>query len=216
MIPEPKPSSRGRCVDEIPVCSTNSDDYPWGDPERSREDDLREVEEAWGSLAFAENFAPRGDRRFAEWWAAYQRAGAGPSAAAALGRANWEIDIRPLLSAIRAPTLVLSRRGDPIGPPDAARYMAEQIPGGRFVELEGDDHILWLGDVEALCGEIEQFITGIRPARPEPGAVTTILQCDVESSAMRAGPTCSAVTVASPTSRLPPEQGGSSTAPATG
>ena len=60
--------------------------------------------------------------------------------------------------------------------------MAEQIPGGRFVELEGDDHILWLGDVEALCGEIEQFITGIRPARPEPGAVTTILQCDVESS----------------------------------
>src|SRR5439155_25082172 len=104
-----------------------------------------------------------------------------PSAAAALGRANWEIDIRPLLSAIRAPTLVLSRRGDPIGPPDAARYMAEQIPGGRFVELEGDDHILWLGDVEALCGEIEQFITGIRPASPEPGAVTTILQCDVES-----------------------------------
>jgi len=60
--------------------------------------------------------------------------------------------------------------------------MAEQIPGGRFVELEGDDHILWLGDVEALCGEIEQFITGIRPARPEPGAVTTILQCAVESS----------------------------------
>ena len=93
----------------------------------------------------------------------------------------------------------------------------------RFVELEGDDHILWLGDVEALCGEIEHFITGIRPARPEPGAVTTILQCDVEAStrlaeetAMRAGPTCSAVTVASPTSRLAPEAGGSSTAPATG
>lgn len=164
------------------ACFHVTDDYPWGDPERSREDDLREVEEAWGSLAFAENFAPRGDRRFAEWWAAYQRAGASPSAAAALGRANWEIDIRPLLSAIRAPTLVLSRRGDPIGPPDAARYMAEQIPGGRFVELEGDDHILWLGDVEALCGEIEHFITGIRPARSEPGAVTTILQCDVESS----------------------------------
>ena len=98
------------------ACFHVTDDYPWGDPERSREDDLREVEEAWGGLAFAENFAPRGDRRFAEWWAAYQRAGASPSAAAALGRANWEIDIRPLLSAIRAPTLVLSRRGDPIGP----------------------------------------------------------------------------------------------------
>jgi pimeloyl-ACP methyl ester carboxylesterase len=86
-----------------------------------------------------------------------------PSAAAALGRANWETDVRPHLGAIRAPTLVLNRRGDPIGPPDAARYMAERIPGARFVELQGDDHVLWLGDLEAPCGEIEHFITGVHP-----------------------------------------------------
>lgn len=41
--------------------------------------------------------------------------------------------------------------------------MAELIPGTRFVELEGDDQVMWLGDLEALCGEIEHFITGVRP-----------------------------------------------------
>ncbi len=64
--------------------------------------------------------------------------------------------------------------------------MAELIPGARFVELQGDDHVLWLGDLEALCGEIEHFITGVRPAAPEPGAVTTILHCDIEGSTVLA------------------------------
>ncbi len=168
------------------ACFHRADDYPWGEPDYSIEQDLETIEQAWGSLAFAEYFAPAGDERFARQWAAYQRAGAKPSAAAALGRANWEIDVRPLLGAIRAPTLVLSRRGDPIGPPEAARYMAGLIPGARFVELEGDDHVLWLGDIEALCGEIEHFLTGVRPAAPEPGAVMTILHCDIEGSTLLA------------------------------
>jgi DNA-binding SARP family transcriptional activator/pimeloyl-ACP methyl ester carboxylesterase len=143
------------------ACFHRADDYPWGEPEYSLEQDLESIEQAWGSLASAEYFAPAGDERFARQWAAYQRAGASPSAAAALGRANWEIDVRPLLGAIRAPTLVLSRRGDPIGPPEAARYMAGLIPGARFVELEGDDHVLWLGDIEALCAEIERFLLAV-------------------------------------------------------
>jgi class 3 adenylate cyclase len=168
------------------ACFHRADDYPWGEPEYSIERELEAVEQAWGSLAFAGYFAPAGDERFAGQWAAYQRAGASPSAAAALGQANWEIDIRPLLGAVRAATLVLSRRGDPIGPPDAARYMSDRIPGARFVELEGDDHIMWVGDIEALCGEIEHFITGVRPAAPEPGAVTTIVQCDIEGSTLLA------------------------------
>jgi class 3 adenylate cyclase len=168
------------------ACFHRADDYPWGEPAFSFERELESIEQAWGTRALAEEFAPSGDERFARQWAAYQRAGASPSAAAALSRANWEIDVRPLLNAIRVPTLVLSRQGDPIGPPDAARYLADLTPGARFVELEGGDHVMWLGDVEALCGEIEHFITGVRPAAPEPGAVTTILQCDIEGSTLLA------------------------------
>ncbi len=88
---------------------------------------------------------------------------------------------RPLLPAVRVSTLVLNRRGDPIGPPEAGRYMAERIPGSRFVELVGD-HVMWLGDVASLCGEIEEFITGLRPGAREPGSVMAILQCDIEGS----------------------------------
>jgi class 3 adenylate cyclase len=168
------------------ACFHRTDDYPWGETEDSIDHVAEEVEQAWGSLAFAEYFAPHGDRRFAEWWATYSRAGASPSAAAALARANWEIDIRPLLPSIKVPTLVLSRHGDPVGPPAAGRYMAERIASARFVELEGDDHLMWLGDVDALCSEIEHFITGIRPARREPGVVMTILQCDIEGSTVLA------------------------------
>jgi pimeloyl-ACP methyl ester carboxylesterase len=68
-------------------------------------------------------------------------------------------DIRGLLPRVRAPTLVLSRSGDEIGPPGAAQYMAERIPRARFVELEGEDHVMWVGDIEPLCTELERFVT---------------------------------------------------------
>jgi pimeloyl-ACP methyl ester carboxylesterase len=77
---------------------------------------------------------------------------------------NLSIDARDLLDQIRVPTLVITRRGDGVAPVAAARYMAERIRGARFVELEGDDHLLWVGDIEALCGEIERFIANL-PSR---------------------------------------------------
>ena len=167
-------------------CFRRTTDYQWGMEPHTLEERLSFIEKEWGQLAFAQRFASHGDDRFAQQWAAYQRAGASPSAAAALAKANSEIDVRPLLPAIRVPVLVLNRRGDPIGPPEAGRYMAERIHGARFVELVGD-HVMWLGDVESLCGEIEEFITGLRPGAREPGSVMTILQCDVEGSTTLAG-----------------------------
>jgi class 3 adenylate cyclase len=80
------------------------------------------------------------------------------------------------------PTLVLSRRDDPLGPEPTGRYLAERIPGARFIALEGDEHQPWLGDAEAWCAEIEHFVTGIRPAVLEPGVVRAILLCDLEGS----------------------------------
>jgi len=129
------------------------------------------------------------------------------------------------------PTLVLSRRGDPIGPPDAARYMAEADPRRALRRTGGRrPHPLARRRRGALRGESSSSSPASGPRGPSP--VRSRRSCSVtsrvdaprqrarraspESSAMRAGPTCSAVTVASPTSRLPPEQGGSSTAPATG
>src|SRR4029453_18224445 len=67
-------------------------------------------------------------------------------------------------------------------PEPTGRYLAERIPGARFVALDGDEHLPWLEDAEAFCAEIEHFVTGIRPAVREPGVVRAILLCDLEGS----------------------------------
>ena len=141
------------------ACFRHGPDYPWGFTDEERELSLEHIEAEWGELAFARYFAPTGDERFARWWASYSRAAASPSMAAAIGDANNLIDIRGLLPDVCVPTLVLCRHGDPIGPPAAGRYMADRIRGAEFVELEGDDHVIWVGDTEAVCCEIEKFVT---------------------------------------------------------
>jgi DNA-binding SARP family transcriptional activator len=140
------------------ACFRHEPDYPWGVTDDEREGTLADVERTWGELAFSRLFAPSGGDRFARSWAAYSRAAASPSAAAALSRANLMTDIRGMLPRVGIPTLVLSRSGDEIGPPGAARYMAERIPGARFVELQGADHVMWVGDIEPICTEIERFV----------------------------------------------------------
>ena len=143
------------------ACFRREPDYPWGFTEEQRDSFSAQVAREWGGLAFAAHFAPGGDDQFVRRWAAYQRAGASPSAAAELNRMNLAIDARSLLREIQVPTLVLNRRGDPIGPPEAGRYIAEHVEDARFVELDGDDHILWLGDSEGLCAEIERFVLNV-------------------------------------------------------
>jgi pimeloyl-ACP methyl ester carboxylesterase len=163
------------------ACFAHKNDYPWGEPTDAGEI-AAAIEEAWGDPERAPGIGAQADERFMQRWAVYQQAGASPAAAAALIVANHQIDVRPLLGSIHVPTLVLSRAGDEIGPPEPARYMAERIPGARFVELSGGQHLIWLGDIDELGTEIEAFVTGVRPAVREPGRVRAILQCDIEAS----------------------------------
>ena len=162
------------------------DDYPFGDPPDEDDRSEEELESTWGTVEAVLMTDPDAEPHFARRAALYNQAAASPAAAVALSRANGLLDIRPLLPSVRVPTLVLNRRGDPVGPAAAGRYMADRIPGARFVELDGDEHTLWLGDSEALCGEIEGFVTGIRPHTPEPGVVRAILQSDIEGSTVLA------------------------------
>ena len=100
------------------------------------------------------------DPAFRAWWATYLRMGASPGAALALTRMNAEIDIRDILPSIRVPTLVLHRRHDHLLNVEEGRYVASRIPGARFVELPGEDHLPFVGDQDAIIDEIERFVTG--------------------------------------------------------
>jgi class 3 adenylate cyclase len=152
---------------------------------------LRHVESEWGRGVLVPINAPsrREDAPFLEWFGRLERASASPGSIVALMRANYEIDVRHVLPAIQAPTLVLHRIGDRTIPIEAGRYLAQHIRGAKFVELPGDDHLLQAFEpdvLERLIDEICEFVTGAR-LDPEPDrALVTLLFTDVVSSTERA------------------------------
>ena len=107
-------------------------------------------------------------------------------AALALARMNTEIDVRNILPSVRVPTLILHRTGDRDANIEEGRYIAARIPNAKFLELPGPDHLPWVGDQAEVVDEIEEFLTGIRPA-PEPDRVlATVLFTDIVGSTERA------------------------------
>jgi class 3 adenylate cyclase len=163
-------------------------DYPWGMTPEQIEEAARAYGERWGTGVGLAAFVPsrRDDPATWRWWAHFQRMAASPGAAVALLRMNAEIDVRGVLSAIDAPTLILHRRQDLISAVEQGRYLAEHIPGARLVEFEGADHWQWVGETSAVLEEIEEFLTGERRG-PEPErALATVLFTDIVGSTERA------------------------------
>jgi pimeloyl-ACP methyl ester carboxylesterase len=127
------------------------------------------------------------DERFGLWWARFERLVATPGAYRELAEIFRDLDVRAVLPAIQAPTLVIQRADDRIVPVDQARYLASAIPQARLVVLPGDDHIPFLGDADALVDEVEEFLTGTRPAPEVDRVLSTVLFTDiVGSTAMQA------------------------------
>jgi class 3 adenylate cyclase len=85
------------------------------------------------------------------------------------------MDIRDVLPAIRVPTLVLHRRDDRMVSVEMGRYIADHIPGAKFVELPGRDHLPFVGDQDAILDEIEEFLTGARHAPDYDRVLATVL-----------------------------------------
>src|SRR5262245_32156870 len=154
-----------------------SKDYPWAPTEEECAQFLEEMKKNWGGPVGLEKRAPSvaGDPQFRKWWATYLRMGASPGAALALTRMNAEIDVRNVLPSIRVPTLVLHRKEDALLPVEGGRFVASEIPGAKFVELEGKDHLPFVGEQEALLNEIEAFLTGAEPSRSHSRVLATIL-----------------------------------------
>jgi class 3 adenylate cyclase len=164
-------------------------DHPWGLDTNAQQRILGGYEDRWGRKPFGDRaLAPSlaGDERFSAWHGQAQRFAGTPASARAWFQVTMEIDIREVLPAIRVPTLVLHRSGDRGVPVEAGRYLAEHIPGAKFVELDGEDHYPFAGDIDALVDEVEVFLTGSRRA-PEPDRVlATVLFTDIVGSTERA------------------------------
>ena len=164
------------------------DDCPWAMTREQHEAAAAAFERGWGTPIGFKTVAPTSsaDERYRNWWARYLRMGASPGAGIALYRMNYEIDIRKLLPAIHVPTLLLHRVGDRLINVEASRYMVRNIPGAKLVELPGDDHLVFLGDSEAVVGEIQEFLTGARAPEAQETTLATVMFVDIVGSTEKA------------------------------
>ena len=146
------------------------------------------VDRNWGTGESLKFFAPSkvADERFKRWWSRFERLGASPSDVAALMRMNSEIDVRHILDTIRVPTLILHRSDDPRVNVEAGRFLGAAVPGAKYVELPGSDHVAWTGDVDALADEIEEFLTGTRADVGPERVLATVLFTDIVDSTKQA------------------------------
>lgn len=116
--------------------------------------------------------------------AAFERSATTPAMWRAMLDGIQQVDVRPFLHRIAAPTLVIHRRHDRV-PIEGGRYIASRIRGSTMIELDGDDHVPWFGDMDTLVDAVEEFLTGVRPQRAER-RLATVLFTDIVGSTERA------------------------------
>jgi len=157
--------------------------YEWAPTAQERAARFVQIIAHWGDgVALLEYLAPehRGDPLLERWLGKLQRVSQSPGTARMVSEANQDLDVRAVLPSIRVPTLVMRRTEHEGIHPAHVRYVAEHIPGARYVELPGSESLIFLGDAEAALGEIEEFLTGTRSSGAAGDRVlATVLFSDV-------------------------------------
>ena len=147
------------------------------------------VDHAWGTGGSLHKFAPSraNDPAFQRWWGRNERLGASPAAATALMHLNSQIDISGILPTIRVPTLVIHRTGDVNINVECGHFLAEHIPGARYIELPGTDHLPFVGDnAGEIADAVEEFLTGSRAPVTVDRVLATVLFTDIVGSTEKA------------------------------
>jgi class 3 adenylate cyclase len=163
---------------------TRAPGYAFGAAQDEVTRTLEEADEEMGRGLMLDLFAPSlaGDERLRRLWSRYERQAVSPGMTIATVRLLYESDIRSVLPAIRVPTLVIHRADGKGFPAAYGRYLAEHTPGAKYVELPGTDNLIWAGDQDAILDEIQDFVTGARPAPTPHRSLATVLFTDIVES----------------------------------
>lgn len=166
---------------------TYSDDYRWGRKVEEVKNFLAEQERGWGTGGMLDIFSPSraNDERYRRWWSRYQRMSASPGTSTSVSRLIMAMDVREFLSTIQAPTLVIQRDSVPMVAVEHGRYLGENIPNAKYVELPGSDYFIYLGNSDVV-DEIEEFITGVRHVSEPDRVLATVMFTDIVGSTDRA------------------------------
>ncbi len=158
-------------------------DVDWTFDEAERRQMWDQIAESWGTGLNLEQIAPSraDDPRMRAWMARMERLSSSPGELVRLMGYVGDHKVGHLLDEIRVPTLILHRTGDRLIDVRHSRYLAEHIPGARYVELEGVDNLPGAVDSSDLLGEIEEFLTGGR-SRTVARALLTVIFSDIADS----------------------------------
>jgi len=135
------------------------------------------MRQVWGSGQFMAPFLPTAASTEGGMAhiARFERHGASPAAAYAIIRMAAAIELRGLCPAVHAPSLVMHRRDDLLVPPANSQYLAEHLPEARYVDLEGVDHAVWVGNNERFFNELNRFLSTDHPALSGPPSFLSAL-----------------------------------------
>ena len=162
-----------------------TDDYPWAPTWEERVVGAEYLEEHWGEEFDLGEMAPNATPDLIDWAGVRGRASLSPRGAHDLILMNSKADVREALPLVQAPTLVLHRTGDRDANVEEGRYIAERIPGARFVELPGEDHVPHMNP-DQILDEVEEFLTGSKPVPVSPRVLATVLFTDLVGSTEKA------------------------------
>jgi class 3 adenylate cyclase len=119
-------------------------------------------------------------------WARSERLGASPGIVALMMPLLAEMDVRALLPAIRVPTLVIHHTDDQVIPPEWGRYVADHIPGAKYVEIPGRNVYHFVEPWRESFQEIHEFLTGQQADVADDRVLATVLFTDIVDSTRRA------------------------------
>ncbi len=163
-----------------------TDETPWMPPLARWQEQIRRVQETWGTLDWWD--APDGPER--EWFSRYARASVTPGGLAAELSNYLDTDIRAVLPTIQVPVLVLvDTDGFYEVMPETGRYVAGKIPGARIVEhsSQGGSHFHWYARGDAIVAEAGRFLAQIGAEEASFHRIlATVLFTDIVASTERA------------------------------
>ncbi len=169
-------------------------DYPWASRSEDWEASFQRMEQMWGTKEYLDrivsSLAPSklSDEPFTRWLSDMFRMGSSPGANLALARSEMMMDVTSILPAVRVPTLVIHLTGDRACNVEEGKFLARHIPGARFVELPGGDHLFYVEDrlTYAILGQLRTFVSGIGQASETSRVLTTLLFTDIVNSTRKA------------------------------
>jgi class 3 adenylate cyclase/dienelactone hydrolase len=144
--------------------------------------------EKWGAGMTADVFMSPDSRRMLarSYFGLFERASCSPGMARALLDSIKAVDVRAVLPAVTVPTLILHRTDDPFAATLWTDELEDLAQHASRVDLDGDDHLPWLGDHESIVEAVADFAVGSHQPHSPARMFASLLFTDIVDSTRRA------------------------------